>query len=148
MLIMTLSTTAHKTVGKNFKPKSLLTSMNRYLPICVFSRSSMGNCAKSDYFPKSHNPDKVVYCYNGIYYVIAVVKEFTFYLVRMEPRNVMVGLVPANIIPVLDFYSTSAMATDVPGTYSKKKSEDLISGIGWDLNGFLAWNLVVVESIC
>ena len=123
-------------VGKNSRPKALLTSMNRYLPICVF-RSSSGNQAKSNYFSTSRDLNKVVYRYDGIYYAIAVIDELTFYLVRME------GLVAPNIIPALDFHSTSP--PDDPGTFSKKTSEDVI-GIGWDMNGFMAWN-PIVESL-
>ena len=69
-------------VGKNSRPNSLVTSMEHYLPIRVF-RSSRGNRAKGDYFPKTHDRNKVVYRYDGIYNVTGVVNELTFYLVRM-----------------------------------------------------------------
>ena len=129
-------------VGKNSRHGALLTSMKRYLPIRVF-RSSGGNQAKSANFATCPDPNKVVYRYDGIYYAIAVKDKLTFYLVRMEPRNVMEGLLAPNIIPALDFHSTSP--PDDPGTFSKKTSEDII-GIGWDVNGFMAWN-PIVESV-
>ena len=128
-------------VGKKSRPQALLTSLNRYLPIRVF-RSSSGNQAKSKYLLTSPDPNKVVYHYDGIYYAIAVMDELTFHLVRMEPRNVMEVLVAPNIIPALDFCSSPPENPDV---FSEKSSEDLI-GIGWDMNGFEAWN-PIVESV-
>ena len=127
-------------------------------PVRVF-RSNKGNRKKSNYLP---DPDgkKVLYRYDGVYYVIAAMSKEdgtvkslgdhvadarVFYLIRAEPLSFMRKLMDDNpsleyFLPALPMFET----VDNHVYFSLKGSEDL-TGRAWDVNAFHDWNPLTVR---
>ncbi len=130
-------------------PLTLLKSFSSQKPIRVF-RSSSGNREKGKYFPIP-SENKVVYRYDGIYYVVATINkkngEFVgiggevvdarvFFLVRMEPSVIMQRLRMEHpslnlCLPLLDEHDSSG--------YSGRDSTEIVDA-AWDAKAFHEWN--------
>ena len=145
-------------VGDHSHPKALLRSFVSQQPVRVF-RSNKGNRKKSNYLP---DPDgkKVLYRYDGVYYVIAAINKEdgtvkslgdhvadarVFYLIRAEPLSFMRKLMDDNpsleyFLPALPMFET----VDNHVYFSLKGSEDL-TGRAWDVNAFHDWNPLTVR---
>ena len=147
-------------VGDHSRPLALLKSSVELNPIRVF-RSSNGNRTKSQYFPKGECPKgecgKVVYRYDGLYYVIAAKNlddedslsmshplpdARVFYLLRWEPCETMER--------ILDNYHwlrhCHPVFEDDTHACSDKVSEELMGdGTVWDIDEFNDWNPLTIS---
>ena len=130
-------------------PLTLLKSFLCAKPIRVF-RSSNGNREKSNYFP-SPNGNKVVYRYDGIYYVVAtidkkndeivglggvVVDARVFFLVRAEPCILMQQLITDHAF--LDLFLPDMNAND-ESCFSARDSKQIVNE-SWNVKAFRDWN--------
>ncbi len=145
-------------VGEHSHPKALLQSFVSQHPVRVF-RSNKGNRMKSSYLPDPVGK-KVLYCYDGVYYVIAAMNKEdgtvkslgdhvadarVFNLIRAEPLSFMRKLMDDNpsfeyFLPAFPTFET----VDNHLYFSSKGSEDL-TGRAWDVNNFHDWNPLTVR---
>ena len=138
-------------VGDTSRPMSLMKSYVEGTPIRVF-RSSNGNRVKGKYFPVSEDPKKVVYRYDGLYYIICaktpdnkvVTKDMSsinarvFLMMRAGPHDTMEALLDK--CPAAKAFIPSFQYC------SKRLSIDLCSVVKpWDVNAFNDWNPAFCE---
>jgi alkylated DNA repair dioxygenase AlkB len=142
-------------VGDASRPKTLLRSFASQQPVRVF-RSSKGNHLKSDFLPHADG-NKVLYRYDGVYYVIAamdkehhntivprgghVMDARVFYLIRAEPQASMRKLMEEHR-SLRYFLPLFEKETDFD--FSVKGSEEL-TGRAWDVNNFHDWNPLTIR---
>ncbi len=138
----------------NSHPLTLLKSFLCQKPIRVF-RSSNGNREKSKYFP-SPKGKKIVYRYDGIYYVVATIDNKTgnvvglggdvvdsrvFFLIRAEPCVIMQRLTTDH--PFLTLFLPEINGED-PSCFSARDSKQIVNE-SWNVNSFRKWNPLVTR---